>query len=344
MIDEHTLNAASVVDRLHLIFGGSGSGKSVVITDLMYLLSSWIDLAIIVSPTNPQNNTYTGKVPKPCIHLTPGPDLLRDLWDRQNAFVAIEKIANNIKSLHKLFMRIANNDMHEFITMFKNKFDATKQRMRTECASDAVYEQKVMTLNEEYSRLLSLIYKGFIKKNYSKFASMKLSKTETVVLQYVDFNPRILLIFDDCTEWIMKQRKTDVMQALFFKGRWNGFTTLLACHHDKALDHELKRNAFSFIWTDPNTARTFFNRAAAGYDKEFVREALRAINETFTDKSRPHQKLIMFREEMQLKRFTATLRTQFRFGSEYVWRFCEEVESKGTQLPQDNKFIRNMLL
>jgi hypothetical protein len=171
---------------------------------------------------------------------------------------------------------------------------------------------------------------------------MNLNADEQFTLKFINFNPRLVLIFDDCTDLLKKAKSNSVIQKLFYQGRWSYITVIFACHTDKALDPELKKNAFVSIFTEASCAHAYFERKSNDLDRDAKDRARLAVKAAFTPMAK-YQKLVYLRSEKKFYRYTATLRKPFRFGSPYIWKYCEQVEAAAGSLSAGNKFINDFM-
>ena len=103
-------SAVSIMHRSIIFYGPSGSGKTTVLKNFLYLTRKYFPIVIAFAPTNPENHAYDGIVPKALIHETGwGLPEIQDVYDRQKSAAGVYSVANNLKTLDKLFMRVAND-------------------------------------------------------------------------------------------------------------------------------------------------------------------------------------------------------------------------------------------
>lgn len=332
------------LDRSTILYGESGTGKSFVMVDILHLLKPYVDQIIVISPTDRQNHTYDkGIVPLPCIHYNITPKLLDDIWERQNALAAVYTKANNADVLKKLFDRIPNNSYERGVidSINKKKRDY-EDLINSEEKEEGVARAKIADMEKECKKLIILIYKHCINKHKDRLAKLPLSKDEQFSLKYLNLNPRLVIIFDDCTDLLKKFKSHSVMQKLFYQGRWAFITALIACHTDKALDPELKKNAFVNIFTGEKSANSYFERKTNDLDKEERVRASAARKTAFTPMAK-HQKLVWVREENKFYRFTASSHDNFKFGSSVIWEYCKQIQAEAGTINTDNKFIGDFI-
>ena len=132
------------------------------------------------------------------------------------------------------------------------------------------------------------------------------------------------------------------MQKLFYQGRWAFITALIACHTDKALDAELKKNAFVSIYTEETCAHAYFERKSSDLDRDAKARAAAACKAAFSP-ILPYQKLAWIRDEKKFYKLTATPRENFRFGSPIIWEYCKQIQAEAGTISANNKFLQDFI-
>lgn len=329
-IKELTYNYNHFIDKSTIIFGESGTGKSVIIRDILFHLNNHVDQILVISPTDKQNNLYSDIVPLPCIHYTITEELLKNIWDRQEALVATYTNANKQEHIDSLYGRIKNKlESEKIINQLTMKL--LEQRQTTK-------KEEYQKMKDELNATIVNIKKHIISQHRTELILCNLSKEEAFSLKYFNLNPRIVIVFDDCTSLLDKFQKNEIIKKLFYQGRWTNITTLIACHTDKALNPEIKKNAFIHIFTDRNITNAYINRASSDLTAEGKKIALSACEQVFV-KTIPYQKMIWMRLEKTYYKFTATNREKFRFGSDIIWQYCKKISATEGTVNSKNPFI-----
>ena len=332
-----------IIDKSSVVYGESGTGKSYIIVDMLYALRPHIDQIIVFAPTDRQNHTYDrGIVPLPCIHYTITPQLLSDIWNRQEALVAVYSQSNKKAVLESLFHRIPparRNQADAVIAEIGIKLKTSERELQQRNLDDSQFKTKLNEMKEDCDKLVIQIYKNYITKEAANLQRMNLSEDEQFTLKYHAMNPRLVIVFDDCTDLIKKYRANDVMQKIFYQGRHSMITAIIAVHTDKALDSELKKNAAISIFTEMPCASAYITRPSTSLDKESQAKALAACKIAFGDPERPFQKLAYVRHEKKYYKFTAQKREGFTFCSAIIKSFCKIIAVESGKVSADNKFI-----
>jgi hypothetical protein len=323
------------MDKTTVLYGESGTGKSVLIVDILYALKPYIDQCIVFSPTDRQNHTYDrGIVPVPFIHYNFTEKLLNDIWLRQEALVATYARSNDPRILHALYNKIPQHIRSDADKLLRN-IDEKLRAYESTVPSDS---SQIPKMREDCQELKIKVYKQIINANDDIISQMDLDPDLAYCHRYHNTNPRIVLIFDDCTDLIKKHRNSSVMQKLFYQGRHSKITALIACHTDKALEAELKKNAAVSIFTEKSCAIAYFMRQSTSLDKEAQMAATGVCRLVF-DSGIPHQKLAWVRHEKKFYKFIATQRKNFRFCNDLLWEYAKASEAEAGRVSSNNPFM-----
>lgn len=344
-LQELEVNYSLFLNRTTIIYGKSGTGKSTIIADILYSLRPHAEQIIVIAPTDPTNHTYDrGLVPLPCIHYNITDKLLDAFWERQEAMVGRYYEANKPEVLQSLFDRCPTaGKMRSVIDEIKRKMRDCEAEINDMIIGEGEKETKIKRMREKYEEFIIMIMRKVINENCSQLARANLSEKESLSLKYLNINPNIVLIFDDCTEQLDKFKKHPVMQRIFFAGRHNRITAIVAAHTDKSLDSAIKGNCFVTMFTEPASANIYyFGRTTMGFDKDAKNAAANAIKCAFTPAAR-HQKLVHTRMDDKFYRYTATIHGTFRFGNPSIWEFCERIKTGGGGVPATNRFANDFL-
>ncbi len=327
------------LDKTIVIYGETGSGKSVLVKDIMFILSDHIDQVMVVSPTDRQNNTYqSGTVPIPCIHYELTAELLDNLWNRQQALGVVYARSNKPDVLKGLFNKIPGiPNVHAFVRAIYEKLSVGINDLRDIYDDPSVLAGKTAEMTKECEALVISIYKKYIVEHTGTLHNKTLSAEESYTLKFHNLNPRLLLIFDDCTEMFTTFAKHPVIKKLFTQGRWAYITAIIACHSDKTFQPDQKKNTFVTVFTQTQVASAYIERPSTSLDPEDKKKAHVARKMAFNPALK-NQKLVFVRELGQYFKYTAKIHPNFRFGSQFVWDYCKEIEAVGG-VDTNNKFM-----
>lgn len=319
----------SLEDR-HMIhvYGESNTGKSFIVRHILSVLQASIPQIVVFSPTNEQNHSYDadGEVPSVFIHSQVSADVLNQIWERQQVMRVAFDRANKPHVIKRMARATGNV-----------AYLAAVSRLEQEIANAPVDVRKKL------ETALLRIAKGVISANKRMFDARRdsLTEEERYTLRYVNFNPRILLVFDDCTEQLRRE-KGDILEKIFYAGRHMFITTIMACHTDKTFTPELKKQTFLSIYTGSSVASAYIERPSTGFDKREKAIAHAARCAAFTSDA-PLQKLVIDRVSHCYYKYTAQP-CIVCFGSPEIRALAEKIKRPENETLRGNAYSAKFVL
>jgi hypothetical protein len=335
-------NHLHYLNRTTILYGRTNSGKSTVIEEIMYLCKDHIPTIFVVAPTNSSNNAYTGKVPDQFIRKELDVDWLDKLLTRQKNAAGAYINANRIEILKSLFNKVSDENSQSLEQSIINKAHSSLAYI-----SDSVmdFPQKKKQKNqilEHKNNMLRRLYKTTIRFHKVTLENnQKLHKTEKAALSFLDFNPNIMLILDDCASKFKKlYKKSTAIKEIFYEGRHYFITTLISAQDDKEIDSELRKNTTVSVFTTAQSATSNFERSSNGYPKHEKNKAKTCIESVFKQQENDvthFQKLVYIQGEADPFKYTiADLYDDFRMGSLPMWQYSEKIKSHKNLLNKNN--------
>lgn len=337
-LEELNLSVDHLLDRSICLYGETGTGKSSIVTEIMSILAPHIGQVMVISPTDRQNHTYEKCVPRAFIHYSLNTDTLTQVWARQEAMRVAYDRANNMTVLEGLFQKVGNPAAMTAISTIRTK---TQELINAERVKGGDITKAVEALQNRSKTSIVKIMKNHISNNVASLMRQQLNEHEQHTLKYLNFNPRLLLIFDDCTVQLLNSNNATILNNLFYQGRHVFITFVIACHTDKTFKPELKKQAFINIFTTPTSALAYFERKSSDFDRKTVEDARESIRASFTPMS-PYQKLAYIRMDRKFYRYTATV-SDVKFGSPAIREYSEMVCADGQSALSNNPFSRAFL-
>ncbi len=358
------VSPALFLDRTVAIFGPSKTGKTVITKQVMKTVKDHIEQVLIIAPSEPSNRSYEGFVDPPFIHYrlyAPDPAnpkkddgprgalrFLEMIWKRQEMMASIYIRANNPEVLASLFGRLprpAREAGLRYIREINGKRERVVEQVRKQNAADAGRaSEKINEINEKFKKMLVLLYKKCITPLYADlWGRADLSEDERYSLQYLNFNPRLLLIFDDCAAQLKPFFSKEIFRCLFYQNRHSFITVIVCCQDDTDLPANLRKNAFVSFFTEPIVCSSNFERASNKFSKPVKQYVAGITGEVF----RGHRKLAYIREDDRRQHFyhiEFAYPKPFRFGSQAAHELCDVVRSTGASMDKDNPFYDNFKL
>lgn len=368
VIPEFKWNTNYFLDCTTVLYGASRSGKSTIIKHIMKILQPYIDQVLVVSPSEVSNRAYEGLVDSTLIHdrlylADPNAKKKSDnneekcacrfldrIFDRQVMLTDMYSRASDIVTIESLFKRLPSHIKDE-IRSYSDKSEREKNRaielINHKYTFDAgIRDSKISQIKERFKDMLLRIHQKYLKDNikYIYKNHSDLSKDEMYALTYIDINPKILIIFDDCAADLKKVFKSESMKRYFYRGRHVKVTMLISCQNDKDIPPSLRTNVFVSIYTDKVNCLNGLLDKSNGHTsnkemQEFINESAKLIFNI------PHVKMAYVRDDPSGVGFYA-LKAQhpikpFRFGSTALHELCDMVREDSKRLDKSNPFYKH---
>jgi hypothetical protein len=338
---KHYLNKTTIV------YGRTGSGKSTIIEEIMKLCQMFVPSIFVVAPTNSSNNAYTNKVPCQFIKKEIEITWLEKLLERQKNSANAYNNANNLEILKTLFNRISDETAQSLESSIIQKAQNAVVYIETANITFASKKNQKVQINEERDNMLKKLYKTTIRFNKVELEQRTdLDKLEWGAIEYLDFNPNVILILDDCASKFKKMyKKSSAIKEIFYEGRHYFFTTIISSQDDKEIDSELRKNTSVSIFTTAQSATSNFERTSNGYPKH---ERLRAktctegVFKQDENDTKHHQKLVYIQGDADPFKYTiADVYDEFRMGSGPMWSLSDKIKERKSMRVSDNPLFTN---
>jgi ABC-type dipeptide/oligopeptide/nickel transport system ATPase subunit len=322
------------LNKSTILFGASGSGKSTILIEILYLLRKKVPNIFVFCPTSESNNAFDGIVPDILIYNDVEIETLNRIYKRQQAATKLYNHVNNMKELYKLFIKINDTEcmnMARKVHMNSERIIKKKNsKTNINIVEKKQSENEIKKLRDEY---LFKLYKKTIKKHKSKLSKMKLSVKESYIVKYVDFNPNCVIVLDDCGAILKRFQKEEVIKKIIFQGRHNYINIILTLQDDLNLDTSIKKNAFVNIFTTSRCASAYFQRSSNNFPKKEQKKINKIIDTIFfSNTKKNYKKLVYIRDDPDPYRYTvATIYDKFRFGSSSLWKINNKLINKNKE-------------
>lgn len=338
--EEIDLHKDLFLDKTTCIYGGSGTGKSAVISAILYLLRSIVPQILVVCPTDRENQTYSKKmVPLPLIHYRLDEDLLHRIWKRQEALSQIYAKVNEESILRRLYERLRLREIDNVLQKAQYAKVDTIKKLEEQYLDQVLRGKKIEEIEARYKEFFTMMYKTYVIRNRSTLSKMNLSPEEMFAIKHIDINPNMVLVLDDCSAELNKIKSKEgkfLLEQMFFQGRHVHMTILIAVHDDTMLNSELRKNAFLSVFTQDLAANTYFERRSNGFTRKIAKQVAEWAPNVFTG----YQKLLYMRIDAKFYRFTAEKKDNFCFGSELIRDYCNLIKPDENQVDHSNEFLK----
>lgn len=328
-----------------IIYGRTNSGKTTIIDEIMFLLKPYIPLIFVIAPTNASNNAYTDKIPPQFIFKELNVDWLDKLLTRQKNSSGAYINANKISTLKELFDMVSDTSSQNISASIIKKAENAIIYL-DEC--DMNFSSKKMQKSQilkERDLLLKKIYKTTIRYNKVVLENDKsLTKSQKAALAFLDFNPNIVLILDDCaSKFKIMAKKSSAIKEIFYEGRHYFITLIISAQDDKEIDSELRKNTTVSIFTTAQAATSNFERSSNGYpkhEKQRAKICTDAIFKQDINDLKNFRKFVYTQNETEPFSYTiADIYDDFRMGSSPLWDFSDRIVKKNDTVDKNNKLV-----
>lgn len=327
------------LDKSTILFGASNSGKSTILLEILYLMRHKVPNIFVFSPTADTNNAFDGIVPPELIYKTVDIEVLKEIYNRQQAATKMFNMSNNITTLRKLFEKIASyDDIEKAKAAYRNaKIIISKKSKDTSTSTDDK-RRAVTDVRKSRDEYLIKLYKNVIRNNKDRLKKMQISESDAYTIHFLDFNPNCVVVFDDCGAILKKFQKEEVMRKIMFQGRHSHINLILTLQDDLNLDSSIKKNAFVNIFTTGRCAMAYFERSSNNFSKKEKIHAAKIINFIFdSSKKKDYKKLVYLRDELEPFRYTvADMYGVFRFGCPSIWKLSDALQKESKTCDFDN--------
>ncbi len=347
----------NLLDRTIVLNGPSKTGKTIMTLHILETLRSEIDQVIVVAPSEPSNQSYTGTVNPLFIHhglFLPGGEgkkekkgeggrrFLTSIWERQEMLAKLYAQANDLPTLKKLYDRTSPTPLASAVLADTDAARADALKKIAAAHGDTPLAQAQSDeINKKYSQMLAKVYKQAVLDNYAALYARRaeFSEPEMYCLTYLTINPRLLLILDDCAADIKPFFNDPIFRRYFYQNRHCFITMILCCQDDTDLAANLRKNAFITVYTNASVTRAACSRGA--FAPNMIPEVERAAGQIF--QGRGHRKLVYLREGegadcQQIFYAEATPPKKFVFGSGALQDLCREVQAPSGGMDASNPF------
>lgn len=344
----------NLIDRSTAIAGGSGSGKTFLVRDFINFLDDYIPFGIVICPSDSANQEYSSIMPHKSFihtHADKAAELVKKILKRQGDLAEVVNIASDLKNLERLYNRIKHIDSLNESKVQKIKVKSEKvinEIKRNSSFSKIESQDKINLIESKRDKCLIELYKKSISINskYLKKHIDRLDKIDKLVLQYYNVNPRVLIIFDDCSEVLARLSKTKDFQTLIFRGRHIWVTSMLIFHSDSQIPKDIIKNVFNIFLTDYENAAAFSRKKGNDIPIQTAKQ-MSTIAESFYEDKDSYKKLCYCRSSATRLQVVLARKVDryFVFGNRHIGEVFKGAHDSGhnSKMNESNPFISKAL-
>lgn len=332
------------LNKMTILYGSSGTGKSSIISHIINTLRDYIPAAIICNPTNAMNGDYNNIFPEQAIHDDLKKELLLNIFERQSNMIAMHSMVRNLDNLRPLFRLIASAQELERIEHLNRILHEGLRYVEKNRPIDE-HDELIADLKQKHSRKALRTMRNAIKANIRVLLDMDLSEMQKSMLLNFSINPNLLLIVDDCAATIKEWKDLTETKKLFFQGRHYKVTVLLTMQNEAIIPPPLRQNAHISIFTTEKNVNAFFGKKSSGTTSQEVKKMMQIASVIFAqsnNKAKPnYKKLVVFGALVDTPhkvQFMLGNPKKRRFGSDLYWKLCEGLKNENIVSANTNRF------
>ena len=353
------------LDRTTINYGASGTGKSYLIREQCFLLKDFMERIIVFTTTNDVNKTFDKIAPKIMINNKPTAEKLIKIYnanaDRARLYTMVHSSTDLAMVVNKMneypHLSIIYNSVSIAINEATRATETFIQRIKLSNEPYDKQMQECNRANEILEKRKTEIYRRTIRAHKNALYDICSSKENThlkVLIDNLDINPRLLVIFDDCLEELheiakRKQKGSDgsdenIVDKFFSRGRWAFMTIIIGAQNDAKITPHMRRSAFLSIFTEHECAIHFMNSKVNSLSKPKKDRMAQACTAVFDTSKNNYKKLVYCRLNTSIETAfmyaIAGTYPDFRVGSDAFWAYCDAVQRKTKD--EEREFLARM--
>jgi energy-coupling factor transporter ATP-binding protein EcfA2 len=325
------------LNRITVLYGASMSGKTTLMFDILHILKDKISVPIVFCPTteSESNTTYKFSFPACLIFQEVDLEKIEQIYSAQIERAKKYRIANLLNVLRKLFDHVSSDHDQRMSARIVNLFKKIISKIDASSHGFAIKKGLKKQASDTCDESLKNQWKDCIRKNRHKLKNIKLQENEKIGLKYMDFNPHLLLIFDDCAAQAKIWSKSPTMKKLFFRGRHEYITQIYTMQNDKLIPPNLRQNTHNSIFTDEFSANAFFAAKSNGISKDKQKLVRKIISDIFPLEGGINKYIKLIYSTYWHNPLTITIANEYdnvRMGSLYLWKYDKKLPRKNQTL------------
>lgn len=327
---EYKFDPEDFLDKSVIWYGTTGSGKSFHMKYCLSEIKHIIPKVVLFSTTNHISKDFENIIHEALIYDELTEHRFVQIIKAQIEVAELYRRINNAGVIYEVFLACASERQ-------KNMYNTIDRNLQEACRKitgpENIKASEILKLKKQVNEKLIHFMKYVIIPERNKIDVGKLSEAARECVKYIDLNPHLLIIFDDCQEEIKdligkkKSEASLMFKNLFTRGRHYFMSHWYSMQDDSALPPPLRKNAKVSILTQGSLANSFISRASNGIDQDSKKLGLGLCKKLFQNDG-DHRKIIYFKERAGQEKFQfhkAEDPGVFHIGSVFVNEFCDEV-------------------
>jgi len=321
-ISTYDLAGEDLVNKSIFVLGGSATGKTTVLRNVILEVAPFVTGATVVCPSDKQNKSYSGGngkeplVPTPMIHHKFDIGILEKVKKRQEKLLPKYDFINNIRNLENIFNRVADKKHQKDVNEIYKHKSIEIDRIKMQDGSEKELEE----LHEKYIEHLQSLFKKYIIKNKDYILSHgTLDESEKYIVENIEYNINYLVILDDISSDMKQVKNAKIIDDYIFMSRHFKVTFVLASHGSSIVSPQMRQNFHISIFTDGLIMGDYVKKMEMPKDEKrlYVEYSKEITN------SPPYTKLIYFKESSKFAHFSAKTFVNKTIGGVYFKQYTK---------------------
>lgn len=334
------------LNRSIFIYGPSNTGKTTTATHIMKMLEPYIPKILVVCPSEDSSNSYGKMIPKAAIFKDIDDAWLKSVWEHQDMASNIFNQANNIETMALVYERVRNSRTDALLARIEALYRKMLRRAER-VGNPVVRATETEEIRARYDDQRRRVFRLQIAANADDLLQTRLPDEELIVVKFLNYCPRLLLVFDDAANILARYKHSEVFKNLMFQGRHAQVTMMAINHSDKTMAKELRGAAFVSIFCSAEIATNFFARGSGnGSTKETERQVADICRRLWPrgDDGNIARKLVWMRQRSEpFCYMTPARHPAFTFGCQTLHKLCELGERDTGALDKNNRFYSSFI-
>ena len=264
-----------------LICGGSESGKTTLVNDIVKKLTN--DVPVVVRFSHDCSNDLDEKVERLQgeynMRLTI--ENLSKLIEHQKKCMRIHSITNNIDLLNSICLKTNDEKFNTIVEMVNQDAERFSKLADTQYKDPGLRHAEKTKIKTMQQSTLKTLYRNCIDTHKESLLSQTLSSEELIAINYTNLNSNLVCIFDECEQFLREHQKDSVLMDIIFSGRVHNMTRIFTYQCDRHIYPVIRRAMDALIFTTFQDAMSHFNTASNAYDRQTRNLAERVIARIF---------------------------------------------------------------
>lgn len=341
------------VDYTTLVLGSSGSGKTKIVEEILYTCRDEFINYLVIAPETTYTKYYANKFPRRCWKEDLTKEKLIEIWNRQFHVTMVCNIANDMVILEKVFRQVRDREAEAEIKICLSHSNILMDKIDRNDDYDHSKKKDLKNfVQDKKNGAIKKIYVESITRHRGVLLNRELSQDERIAVEFLNVKPKLCIVIDDCTEnlpkWqkYFKKNEENIFERIFFRGRHNNITLIIAAHDDLHISTSLRKNLRNCIFTCSKMLIASIERTNSGYSKS-ERDTLKHISDVvFNDvdtRIKTHKKVCYIREDPSPYQYTiANLYPDFSLANKLMLQLINRMPKKENQIV-NNPYIKDIV-